>query len=182
MSSNEINGAGLPKSAANAGKNHNSVDKKKLEKDSTNAEIQKYFKEAKESSKEIEYKRLEEMEKELQKERENVQKSLEKSKFIEAHPELKKSSKDFDKMSLEELKMLNEQEEFGKKMREETIKELNKPTAPLSKKEQAKAELRRLESEYNKNYETMTSEEVIKLELEMDYIKNGLVLGKFDEE
>ena len=51
----------------------------------------------------------------------------------------------------------------------------------LSPKEQAKAELRKLESEYNKNYEKMTSEEVIELEFKMDTIKKNLVLGKYDD-
>lgn len=119
MSSNEINGAGLPKNTVNAGKNHNSVNKEKLEKATTNAEIQKYFKEAKETNKK------------------------------------------------EETKLLKE-----------TEKKINKP---LSKKEQAKAELRQLEVEYKKNYNTMTSEKFIELELKMDFIKNGLALGKYDE-
>jgi len=52
----------------------------------------------------------------------------------------------------------------------------------LTSKEQAKAELRKLESEYNKNYEKMTSEEVIELEIKMDAIKKDLATGKYDEE
>ncbi len=100
-----------------------------------------------------------------------------------------KNLKPVDKEKLEKDTTNNEISKCFKKAGEpnkglklERSKNMDKSTQKLSKKEQAKAELRKLESEYKKNYDTMTSEKFIELELKMDFIKNGLALGKYDEE
>ncbi len=82
----------------------------------------------------------------------------------------------------EEQKLKDFEAEFNRKNGLDTTEAKNRQLEPLTKKEQAKAELRRLESEYNKNYEKMSSEEVIEMEIKMDAIKKDLATGRNDEQ
>ena len=82
----------------------------------------------------------------------------------------------------DELKIAQLKQEVNK-IQLELDKLAQKAEADFAKanKEKAKAELRRLESEYNKNYEKMTSEEIIEMEFKMDAIKKDLATGKYDK-
>lgn len=131
--------------------------------------MQDYFKHAEQKELINEKKAITEQMLELSKRHEELKKQIEAEK-----KELK---------ALEELRAKDMEVDLAKTFMEthKKLAEGELQLQELSPKEKAKAELRKLESEYNKNYEKMTSEEIIEMEFKMDAIKKDLATGKYDK-
>lgn len=131
--------------------------------------MQDYFKHAEKKELINEKKAITEQMLELSKRHEELKKQIEAEK-----KELK---------ALEELRAKDMEADLAKTLMEthKKLAEGELQLQELSPKEKAKAELRKLESEYNKNYEKMTSEEIIEMEFKMDAIKKDLATGKYDK-
>lgn len=140
MSSNEINGAGLPKDTTSVNNNRPQVDREKVEKEKTNGYIRKFYEKKQAIMQEMlktETKNLAKLEAQLAAEKANLEEQLHNKKSKDGRNiELLKALDEealIQQMEQEALKELEtgvdslktqDEKNFIKKLTDETIKEL----------------------------------------------------------